>query len=956
MADQLGHYVPRAKETTSANAYLASMRANQHTGLIDPALMIKASKMAATASRDGEDLIYWLEMGPDNMGGRATSIVYNKSNMNEVYVGSMGGGVFYTWNLGISWHQVGDNLMVSCMAQAEDGTIYVGTGDCFDAATNNGLVDLGYDNSFVGTGLYAIKNNEMTPVASTAVTEQDDSWAFINDIAILNGNKLLVATTNGLRYSADNGATWAFVKDTLQADITGNVTAVKVSSDNTLIAASVEGMLYMGTLDAGLTCHSAASEELDENNNIVAIATAAGLLDVAIAPSNPKVIYVSLVGANGNHTKLYATENGGETWRVILPAVNANFGHQLYESKGLFNHGLVVDPANENALYVTGLNLWRLDRPVTDPDGYYLATKLSDGAGSSFNMYSANYLHAGVNKIAFDPRNDLLAYIATDGGIYKATGTTGSPYFTYENCNRGYNTTRCFNVAPTDKGTRLVAGLLDHGPILLNCAEGTNVHQNNAVPLYPYNAPAYYGIFNDDYNAGFCAVSTMNPNAFIVTTKDGAINRTESAGEDYDISNFLTNEYDDLADEFSFSGFRMPIAMWETYNDTKPLDTVWYSDTIPHTYGTTVMCFSKNAGYPFEYKLTQNVAANDTIPVLDPVTSILYVADGNALYMTREAIRFNVAPYWYKITALSGTPSCIAVSNDGDMVYVGTRSGGLIRVKNPRSIADETLPEIEVSEISLGTDQCVTSVAFTSNDKGLVVTLGNFGNTTYVMYSANADAAEPTFTSKQGNLAEMPVYSSVIVATAGDNSVDHVLIGTEHGIYRCKSIATDPTWTLESANMGDVPVMDLKQQTVTHETLYVPTWFDTLQVNVAYAEPNNVGIVYAATYGRGLFRCETYRKTSFSSVPEAAVTTSTLKMYPNPVSTEATVNFELNQKATVTCQVFDMTGRMVKVMSLGTLNEGNHETKVSVEGLAKGAYVLRLNAGRTVRAVKFMVF
>ena len=44
MAGQ-GHYVPRAKETTSAEAFLSSMRVNQHTGLIDPAWMIDAKSL-----------------------------------------------------------------------------------------------------------------------------------------------------------------------------------------------------------------------------------------------------------------------------------------------------------------------------------------------------------------------------------------------------------------------------------------------------------------------------------------------------------------------------------------------------------------------------------------------------------------------------------------------------------------------------------------------------------------------------------------------------------------------------------------------------------------------------------------------------------------------------------------------------------------------------------------------
>ena len=91
MAGQMGHYVPRAKETTTAEAFIGSMRVNQHTGLIDPAWMLEAKKQAATTNRSYADQVYWLSMGPDNMGGRTTSIVYNKSNMNEVYIGSMGG-------------------------------------------------------------------------------------------------------------------------------------------------------------------------------------------------------------------------------------------------------------------------------------------------------------------------------------------------------------------------------------------------------------------------------------------------------------------------------------------------------------------------------------------------------------------------------------------------------------------------------------------------------------------------------------------------------------------------------------------------------------------------------------------------------------------------------------------------------------------------------------------------
>ena len=79
-------------------------------------------------------------------------------------------------------------------------------------------------------------------------------------------------------------------------------------------------------------------------------------------------------------------------------------------------------------------------------------------------------------------------------------------------------------------------------------------------------------------------------------------------------------------------------------------------------------------------------------------------------------------------------------------------------------------------------------------------------------------------------------------------------------------------------------------------------------------------------------------------------------MYPNPVRDAAKVCFELNDNTAVSYQVYDMSGRMVKSESLGNFSEGKHEVNVNMNGLAKGAYVLRLNAGSRTSSVKFMMF
>ncbi|MCF0200637.1 MAG: hypothetical protein HUK16_04620, partial [Bacteroidales bacterium] len=116
IADNGGHYVPRVQGEATADSYMSELRANQHTGLIDPALMMKAAQSAN--AKEGNEL-YWLSMGPDNFGGQTTAVLYDNQK-NEygnpngiVYIGSKGGGVYKTYNHGITWHQVGGmDLMV----------------------------------------------------------------------------------------------------------------------------------------------------------------------------------------------------------------------------------------------------------------------------------------------------------------------------------------------------------------------------------------------------------------------------------------------------------------------------------------------------------------------------------------------------------------------------------------------------------------------------------------------------------------------------------------------------------------------------------------------------------------------------------------------------------------------------------------------------------------------------
>ena len=970
IADNGGHYVPRTQATMNAESFMGSLRANQNTGLIDPADMFKA--MQASPVKNGADQpLYWISMGPDNMGGQTNAIVYDNTlnahnNPNGVvYIGSKGGGVYKTYNYGISWHQVGDlNLMVSTMVQDKDGVIYVGTGDGGDNVNQNGLSQQGYSNSFVGTGIWAIdaRNDDAT---QQIVAPTESEWLFINELAIC-GNKLIAATSDGLKYSTNKGETWAFARalngDEAE-DLDGEAVEVKVGVDN-LIVASVDGLVYIGYDINALVCHTGTGNNLQGDT---LLPKAAGLYDIAVSPTTEGVVYAACIDGSGVHKGIFRSDNYGENWITVLPSVGSNVGHSVYEGHGLYNHGLVVDPTDDGSVFVLGYNLWRLQRTASGTGNY-----LCEALTSNLTIDYPSYIHVGLHAMVFNPNNDNEYYIGTNGGIFKGTRS-----FTFANCNRNYVTARMFSVAYGGNDTRVLAAGLDHGTVLI---EGDEHSNTMGTGLWVNPTGDNMGAFSDVSHAGACAISSVNPNTFFVTYKGDSdswkyhISRTETAAADWVSTNFTS------ASNISTSSFRIPFILKEKYDDELNPFTVWYhnTDTVAIPSNTQVQVVSNN-NFPFNYTLPHHLDAGDSIEVHDPISARLYLSYTDALYVTLTPLNFAVESEWIKLSGkqlvdFKGEPLSMGLSGDGDVLFVGMKDGKFYRISNLNTVVDATTgtytavvtdslghnstilnPDcaVETKVITLPINgQCVTSVSVDPrNPNKVVVTCGNYGNDNYVFYSTNATADEPVFNAVQGNLPKMPVYSSLIEMATGD-----VIIGTERGIYRCTNMS-NVDWVSDGEMMGEVPVMELKQQTLFHEDEQIVTEGPDGIFITDYPGVHNTGVIYAATYGRGVFRCENYKK-DFTSVPESPAVAQSINvsMYPNPVQSQATVSFDVKANTNVSYQVFDLTGRMVMNQNMGRFAEGSHQIQINAENLSTGSYILRLNQNGESTCVKFLVY
>jgi len=937
---------PQEDKHPTAESYIKSLKANQHTGTIDARNVLEAANQtkALTSVRNRENL-NWVNLGPDNFGGQVKAILFDNRAGNEgtILAGASGGGVWKSVNNGITWSRVSqNNMMVSCMVQAPNGDIYVGTGDGFNAQDYNGLSDFEYTSGLIGQGVFKSTDGEnFVQLESTlpAINDNTAAWAFVNELAVNDAGHVFAATNAGLMISTDGGSSWTVATDDEGAELNMNATDVKVGSDGIIIA-SVDNKCYiskLGNINAFVNRSTGDSISLPVEN--------VSRLELAVAPSDPNKLYANAVTSFGVHLGVYSSSDKGDNWEVILPATNSV---NIFQTYGNYNNNITVFPDNPDRILINAVNLWQ-GRKI-NAEGFYSWDVKSNGFASDFNP---NYVHIGQHITTFNPNQPNQVYIGTDAGIFK--GTVSGEDFTFENSNRNFITSRFYTVAPTGQENRVVGGSQDNGTVYVSSTGNT---AKEGEIIYTASIPNH---------GGSAVVSTIDPDAAVVSSTAGSMERTEDMG-----FTFSTQFLGILMGNTQV--FNTPIALWESYDNENSRDSVTFHAKRNYAAGEVLKVKSANNDHPFYYTLPNALQNGDSIRVKDIVSTKLFIAVANRVWMTKDFLNFGIQPEWFELAntsvEFSGIPQSIAYSKDANHLFVGTRDGRLFRISNLAmaynyELADVNSPQCIVATRQIpvnipGTDepvsQTITSIAVDPNNpNNVMITLGNYGNDHYVMMTTNALDAEPTFVSKQGNLPKMPVYASLIEMT----SPEKAMLGTEHGIFITDDIfSANPTWMADQGEMGNVPVFDLKQQLINKSA-------DTVQlINVDttvlhYPGTNNYGIIYAATFGRGFYRCNNFRKpVGIDETPIYAGNSQepSVVLYPNPVSENTTLKFEIYQNSNVRYQVYDLTGKQIMIQDLGWHSAGSYQMNLNLDMLKRGAYIIRLESGNSSKAVKFFVY
>jgi len=220
------------------------------------------------------------------------------------------------------------------------------------------------------------------------------------------------------------------------------------------------------------------------------------------------------------------------------------------------------------------------------------------------------------------------------------------------------------------------------------------------------------------------------------------------------------------------------------------------------------------------------------------------------------------------------------------------------------------------------TGRFVTDISIDPNNSGKVlVTLGNYGNQDYVYFCQNANDASPLFTSIQSNLPKSPVYSGLLEMHGGN-----AILGTDLGVFSTTSLNSgSPQWAADMQNIGDVAVTAIRQQ-VLHDYHIL-----------------NYGVVYLASFGRGLWMDTTYYSPVGIDPVKGQVTNyDRLILNPNPVKDNLSVSYENETPGTITLSVYDLTGHLLINMPLGVQPKGTFNTKVNLGSLTNGTYLIKI--------------
>ncbi|MGA2144250.1 MAG: glycosyl hydrolase [Bryobacteraceae bacterium] len=335
-------------------------------------------------------------------GGRVVAVAGVASQPNVYYFGATGGGIWKTTDGGASWLPVADGQLQTgsvgalAVAGSDPNVVYAGMGEaCVRGNASNG--DGVYKSVDAGKTWRNVGLKDSYHIGAVAVHPKNPDIVYVAALGHLWGPN----AERGVYRSTDGGATWKQVLSR-GPEAGASDLAMDPTNPRVLYAAFWQVSRNPWRLDSGGP-GSGLWKSTDGGDTWSDLSRAPGMprgvlgrIGVTVSPANPDRVWAIVEAADGG---VFRSDNGGRTWTKV------NDQNILRQRAWYYSH-IYADPKSVDTVYALNTGLYR------SIDGGKTYAAIRQEHGDNHDLWIAP-----DNPLRMIESNDGGAAVSNDGGL-----------------------------------------------------------------------------------------------------------------------------------------------------------------------------------------------------------------------------------------------------------------------------------------------------------------------------------------------------------------------------------------------------------------------------------------------------------------------------------------------------------------------------------------------------------